>query len=103
MLIEIKSDALDIVKRIKKIDKNYKLFYNTKKDAFELHNQKQLFSSFCLSFPYKFIDERMVDYTLKTRSQNKDKIFKEIEEQNKKLIEEEVKRCKEKILQGDGK
>ena len=101
MLVEIKNDVFDVVKRIKKIDRNYRVVYNTKKAAYELHNKAQIFTSYCLTFPYKFIDARMVDYTLKTQSKNREKILKEIEQENEKMLKNKIKESKEKLLKGD--
>lgn len=40
--IEIKNDVLDISKRIRKIDKNYKVFFNSISRNFEVWHKKEL-------------------------------------------------------------
>lgn len=84
MKIQIKDDVFDIVKRVKQIDEDYFILYDTTKKIYELHccNQKE---SFCLSLPYDCLDQRTIDKTLATRKQNKDKLLKEIEQNNQKL------------------
>ena len=82
---EIESDCLDIVKRIKSIDKSYFVVFNTSKQAFELHSHGQR-NTYCLTFPYSTLDERAVDLTLKTRVRNSDALFAEMEAENQKAF-----------------
>ena len=93
MLIEIRNDVYFILSRIKEIDKNYKIFYNTTKEHFEIHNSKQKGGSYCLTVPFKVLDERCVNLVRKSRVENADEIFKEIDRQN-----EEMNRKKEKEM-----
>jgi len=79
---EIESDCLDIVKRIKSIDKDYFVVFNLNDKKFELHHRSQKKKTYCLTFPYDVLDERAYLYTLKTRVQNSDEIFKEIDRMN---------------------
>lgn len=86
MKIEIKNDLFDIANRLKQIDKDYFVLFNTSKKVFELHAKGQPYSSYCLTFPYTELDERAVSLALKTRAENKDKLIKEMEEENQKHI-----------------
>ncbi len=88
---EIESDCLDIVKRVKSIDGDYFIVRNVEKNVFELHNHSQAFSSYCLTLPFDVLDERTVSYVLKTRVQNCDTLFEEIENQNEKIKLSKVK------------
>ncbi len=99
-LFEISSDCLDIVQRIKSIDNNYFVLYNLEQDKFELHNHSQVGNSYCLTFPYDTLDERAYLFTLKTRVQNSDKIFAEMDEDNKKLEEKQIKEVLNGFIQG---
>lgn len=87
MKIEIEQDVFNIVKRLKQIDKDYFVLFNTKSNLFELHAHNQAPSSYCLSFQFKELDERALTHTLKTRRQNKDLLFKEMQMQNQRLLE----------------
>ncbi len=82
---EITSDCLDIVKRIKVIDKDYFVMFNVPKQKFELHHKTQLKKTYCLTFPFDTLDERAVTYVLKTRVQNSDEIFEKMERENQRL------------------
>ena len=84
---EIKSDCLDIIKRIKSIDKHYFVLFNLDTQKFELHNHSQSRSTYCLTFPFEQLDERAYLHVLKTRVQNSDEIFKRMGEHNQKLFE----------------
>ena len=79
---EIDSDCLDIIKRIKSIDNEYFVVFNLDTKKYELHHRGQTKKSYCLTFPYETLDERAYLYTLKTRVQNSDEIFKEIDRMN---------------------
>ena len=108
--IEIENDVFNIIKRLKKIDKNYFVLYVHEKRLFEIHHKKQQ-NTYCLTLPYKTLDKRTLDYVLKSRVENIKKIIKEMEENNQKLenksIEEKIDQskyeltCKLKYLQNE--
>ncbi len=82
MLIEITSDVYDIANRIKYIDRNYYIVYNTERNNFEIHCHGQTDGSYCLTLPYNSLDERSLNYVYKTESKNIDKILEEIKNDN---------------------
>lgn len=88
---EVDSDCLDIVKRIKAIDEDYFVVFNQNNQTFELHSRTQYGDSYCLTFPYDTLDERVVDFVLKTRVQNSDKLFEEMEKENAELEKRQIK------------
>ena len=100
---EIESDCLDIVRRIKTVDQNYYIVFNLDNQKFELHNRDQGKGTYCLTFPFDCLDERAYLHVLKTRVQNSDLIFQEIEEENKLLHQKQIKQVlndfKEKIYE----
>ena len=81
----VESDCLGIVERLKKIDRDYIILYNLDSNNYELHNKNQQGDSYCLTFPFETIDERMIDLTLKTRVENSDALFEELDKENSKL------------------
>ena len=83
MKIKIYSDVYNISKRIKDIEKNYYIVYNTITKKFEIHNSAQKDTSYCLTLPYLELDERTLNYVNKTKSENIEKILEEIEKNNK--------------------
>jgi hypothetical protein len=89
MKIEIKKDLFNIVKRLKNIDKDYFVLYNTKKSTFELHAHGQAPTSYCLTFKHLVLDERALTHALKTRRQNQEKLFEEMEIENQRFLKSE--------------
>lgn len=87
---KIESDCLDIIKRIKSIDKHYFVVLNLNTQKFELHNTSQGKNSYCLTFPFSELDERAYLHVLKTRVQNSDALFEEMERQNKLLEKKQI-------------
>lgn len=97
MLIEIRNDVYFVLERIKEIDKNYQIFYNTTKKHFEIHNSKQKGDSFSLTVPFNVLDERTVNLVRKTRVENAEKIFEEIDKKNECVNKKNQKELYEKI------
>ena len=92
MKIKISTDVYNISKRIKDIDKNYYIVFNTSTNKFEVHNSQQLGGSFCLNLPYNFLDERTLNYVNETRAENIERILNQIDIENE-LKESADKTC----------
>lgn len=92
--IIVESDALGIIERIKNWNNNYEIYYNIKTKKFMLYLFENEFkpSVYCLTYPFESIDERMIDYTLKSEIQNRKAYLKEIEESNALLLKKEQKK-----------
>lgn len=82
MKLKIFHDVFNISKRIKKIDKDYYVVYDTSKQKFEIHNSSQTGSSYCLTLPFNELDERSLNYVHQTSSANIDRILEKIENDN---------------------
>lgn len=94
MLIKIYEDVFDITTRLKEIDKDYFVVFNTQKNKYEVHNKSQK-NTYCLSVPFSGLDSRTIDLTLKTRRENIDKILKEIEQNNEKIEKDASRKTKD--------
>ena len=92
MNIQIITDVYNISKRIKQIDKNYYIVFNTSKQKFEVHNSNQRGSTYCLTVPYNFLDERTLKLVEATKSENIERILNKIDNENK-LKESAEKTC----------
>ena len=92
----IKHDVFDIVKRLKCIDPKYFIVFNFARKKFEVHYARSK-NTYELTVPYDTLDARTINFVLKTRIQNKQKIFEEIENSNKKLEQQNIKNLIEKI------
>jgi hypothetical protein len=95
MLVEIQNDVYFINSRLKEIDENYQIFFNTRKRSFEVHNKGQIGSSYCLTAPYSSLDARLIDFVRKTRVENRRKLIEEIDKNNEKLDKLKEKRILE--------
>ena len=89
MKIKLKHDVYNISTRIKSIDKGYYVVFNTITQKFEIHNSYQLGSTYCLTLPYLELDERVLKYVCKTKSENIEKILEQIENNNKQKESDE--------------
>ena len=83
MKIKIFFDVYNISKRLKKIDRDYFIVYDTSKNNFEIHNSSQIGSSYCLTLPYSCLDERCLNYVYQTKSENIERILQTIDNENK--------------------
>ena len=90
MQIQIHSDALFVVDRLKQIDDGYFVIYNTSKNKYELHHSKQIGSSYCLTCPYPCLKERFIIFAQKTKTQNSKEIIKQIENHNQKIQKQQT-------------
>ena len=86
--IFISHDLFNIVKRLKQIDKNYFVLYNKKSQKYEVH-YKRNFGTLELVLPFDRLDKRAIDLVLKSKIENKQKLLKEMEENNKKLEQQQ--------------
>jgi len=85
MKIKLTKDVYNIAKRIKEIDKDYYIVFNTSKGKFEVHNSMQIGGSYCLTLPYSCLDERTLTFVRKTSSTNIDYVLNEIENDNNRI------------------
>jgi predicted GH43/DUF377 family glycosyl hydrolase len=93
MKIKLTSDVYEISKRIKNIDKDYYMVYDTSKRKFEVHNSSQIGSTYCLTLPYDYLDARALKYVIDTKSENLGKILQKIDDDNRSLESTEKNRA----------
>ena len=100
MTIKIENDPLFIAQRLKEIDSSYYIIFNTEKKQFEVHSTEQLGTSFCFSVKFPSLDERTIDYALRTRCEKADAIIKALDEENEKIELRLARTALEKIQEG---
>lgn len=91
MLVEILDDVFFIGNRIREIDKDYRIFFNTKRKKFEIHCIGQIGNSYCLTVPFSCLDARTVELVRKTRIENRERLINEIDLENQKIQEKNQK------------
>lgn len=94
--IFIKHDVFNIIKRLKKIDKNYFIVYNLNSKKFEVHHKAST-NTLQLVLPYTNLDKRTLDLVLKTSVENQKKLLDEMEQNNKKLETEKQNRLLDEV------
>jgi len=85
--VSILSDTLDIVRRIKGIDKGYGIRYNLTRNRFEITHLRSGGET-VLVLPYRKLDCRSVEYVRRTRVERAEALFREIEVNNARLERE---------------
>lgn len=98
-LIEIKSDVLGVIERLKNWNSKYSVFYNTKTKKYALYTTENELKpkEYSLTFPFSSVDERMIEYTQKSEIQNRKAYIEEIERSNALLLKRENIKCLEKM------
>ena len=81
------NDVYFISDRIKEINPNYKLFYNTYFNRFEVHDTSLQSGTLCNTFN-AYPSAMYLEKLIKTRRENMAKLFQEIELANAKLDQE---------------
>ena len=98
MLKLIKKDLFGIVERIKSLDVNYFIFYNTAKKSYELYYKNGFNYNFELAFSSTCLTVRDYVKVCNSRICYAKKIIKQIEEENNKLQEKNNKLLKEELI-----
>lgn len=82
MYYEITYDTFNIANRLKEIDKNYMVKYNTKQKRFEIWYRDGILSHLELVVPYGELDKRTITKVLETRADKIDYIIMKMEQEN---------------------
>lgn len=81
----ILSDVYNIAKRLKEIDRNYFVVYNTSKKKYEVHNSRQIGDSYCLTVPFDCLDARTIFLVQQSRIKNISEIVEKMDFENEVL------------------
>ena len=84
-MIEIFMDLFDIVNKIKEIDSKYRVFRNIYKHRYEIYYQNGLNLNLELIVPYNNLDYRTINLLNKSKVENADLLFSEVDLHNEKL------------------
>lgn len=93
-LQKIRHDLFGIAKRLKSIDRRYELFFNRKKNRYEIYAN----GAMQMALPFERLDARTLTYARKTRLENLEKIIAEIDEENARLEIQKTRETRDKIL-----
>lgn len=93
-LMLVTHDLFNIANRLKSVDRRYKLFFNRKRNRFEIYAN----GAMQMALPFERLDARTLDYARKTRLENLEKIMAEIEKENARIEIENARKLRDKIL-----
>jgi hypothetical protein len=93
MLIKINNDLYDISKRIKEIDENYIIYYDTSKSKYLLYNKNR----YQLTFPYRNLDTRALNYAWDTRIENLDTLIAKVDSYNEEMQYKKLKQAHDEV------
>lgn len=81
----ITSSTYNIPQRLKQIDKGYFVVRNHSTRQFEIHHKDQPFNTFCLSIPWKELDERTLQMVKETSIEYIDNITAQMDKKNEQI------------------
>lgn len=93
MKIKIESDVFDIAKRVKDIDEDYYILFDTSKNVYELHHKNQP-NTYCFSYEFQNLDSRFIDKVYATNVNNIVNIVEDIDKNNDKIVQSENEKIK---------
>ena len=94
----ISKDLFGIADRLKAIDKDYFVVYSYRDNRYEVHNGGNRGNTFC--FAADKLDCRVLDKARRTRRERVEKLMREAEEENERLMREEVYKTVKNIEMG---
>jgi hypothetical protein len=100
MLIPVETNVYCIPERLKEIDPDFYVVFNTETQKFELHRENHTWDTLELNIPYDELDARTIELVKKNKIENAKKIFAEIDKHNEML---QKKRWEEAIDEANQK
>lgn len=93
----IKNDLFSIARRLREIDRGYRIARNVETGKFEVHNLRQA-HTLCLVLPYETLDARTVELVKKTHVSRADELLSEMEKSNSLLEKEKYYQIGQKAM-----
>ncbi len=101
-LKQVTRDLYDISRRIREIDRFYRIMFDCRSEKFEVHNLRQAGNTYCLTVPFDRLDERTLTLVRKTRVARAEDVFKDIEKHNhvvEKSLQDDVRKKTETMVE----
>jgi len=94
----VRTSTCEIPERVKEYDSSYFVVWNNLKEQFEIHSTDNIGDTFCMSVPWKELDDRVIKMLRKNDLRNRgQKIFDEIDRHNEKLEKANKKQIQDYI------
>jgi len=94
----IEHDLYHIAEELARIDRRYRLKYNTRTGKYQLHNKEKK-DSLLLVYPFDSLDYRAVAHTYKTRWSRAKQILAELDANEKRINAQAKARAREQIAE----
>ena len=98
MFKTIKNDMFNISNRLKAIDSNYCVSFNTKTKKYEIYYKRGFDFELELVLPFDFLDSRTLRKVIESRVEKMAEIIKAMEEENMRIEEQNNKALKEELI-----
>lgn len=93
----VETNVFRIPERIKEIDPDYFILFNSYTQKYELHHRITPWNTYQLTFPYPELDARAVTHVNRTHVRRAKQLAREVEEHNRKLDEAKRKRFSDQV------
>lgn len=93
----VETNVCRIPERIREIDPDYFILFNTYSQKYELHHKMLPWDTYQLTFPYPELDARSVFHVNRTHVRRAKQLQREVEENNRKIDEAKQKRFKDQV------
>jgi len=84
--IPVTSHVMDIPVRLKELNRAFFVMFNTRTQKYEIHCADQPFETLACSLPFEELDARAITYAREYSVERLEKIAREIEEYNERLV-----------------
>ena len=84
--IPVTSHVMDIPVRLKELNRAFFVMFNTRTQKYEIHCADQPFETLACSLPFEELDARAITYAREHSVERLEKIAREIEEYNERLV-----------------
>ena len=81
-LLPITNDVMDVAWSLRQIDDNYRVYYNKLLARYEVHNVRQKGDTLAVIVPFDSLDARTIFFVRRTRVENAQRLFAEMERAN---------------------
>lgn len=97
--IKIENDPCFICERLREIDKSYFVVFNKDTQHFEVHSSEQIGGSYCFTVRFDELDERTIDYALKSRKERQSELIEMLDRENEKLRNDNINKVVETLVE----
>jgi len=87
--IPVLNNIYDIPVRLKEVNRDFFVMFNTRTQKFEIHDAGQLFTTLACTLPFDELDARTIRYVREFSRERTERIAEEIERYNEELDRKE--------------